>query len=103
MMLSLEAVKKHVRSDDFAEDDEYLQTLTEAAEEHIANVTNRSINELTGMSSDGVSLPKPIQQAILLLVGHWYNQREAVAGTQMTEAPHTLQALVKPYTKLVEV
>lgn len=102
MMLDLETVKKHVRSDEFADDDEYLQTLTEAAEEHIANVTNRSINELTEMSSDGVSLPKPIQQAVLLLVGHWYNQREAVAGTQMTEAPHTLQALVKPYVKLVE-
>lgn len=102
MMLSLETVKKHVRSDDFADDDEYLQILTEAAEEHIANVTNRSFNELTEMSSDGVSLPKPIQQAVLLLVGHWYNQREAVAGTQMTEAPHTLQALVKPYVKLVE-
>lgn len=101
-MLSLETVKKHVRSDDFADDDEYLQILTEAAEEHIANVTNRSFNELTEMSSDGVSLPKPIQQAVLLLVGHWYNQREAVAGTQMTEAPHTLQALVKPYVKLVE-
>jgi len=27
MMLSLETVKKHVRSDDFADDDEYLQIL----------------------------------------------------------------------------
>ena len=42
-----------------------------------------------------------LQQAVLLIAGHWYNQREAVSGVQMAEVPYTMQALIKPYRKLV--
>lgn len=49
---------------------------------------------------DGEQLPATLQQAVLLIAGHWYNQREAVSGVQMAEVPYTLQALVKPYRKL---
>ena len=48
----------------------------------------------------GETLPATLQQAVLLIAGHWYNQREAVSGVQMAEVPYTLQALVKPYRKL---
>ena len=48
----------------------------------------------------GGKLPTMLQQAVLLIAGHWYNQREAVSGVQMAEVPYTLQALIKPYRKL---
>ena len=86
MAVNLELLKKHVRADDFRDDDEYLQHLLEAAEE---------LQEL-----GGGEWPKPLQQAVLLAAGHWYNQREAVSGVQMAEVPYTLTALVKPYRKL---
>ena len=98
MAVKLELLKKHVRADDFADDDEYLQHLLTAAEEYVCTATNRTAEELQNEAGE---LPATLQQAVLLIAGHWYNQREAVSGVQMAEVPYTLQALVKPYRKLV--
>lgn len=95
----LELLKKHVRADDFSGDDEYLAQLLNAAEEYVVMATNRTTEELLEMGG-GEALPVSLQQAVLLIAGHWYNQREAVSGVQMAEVPYTLQALVKPYRKL---
>lgn len=94
----LELLKKHVRADDFSGDDVYLAQLLNAAEEYVVMATNRTTEELLVMG--GEALPASLQQAVLLIAGHWYNQREAVSGVQMAEVPYTLQALVKPYRKL---
>ena len=93
-------LKQHVRADDFSDDDQYLAHLLEAAEQYVTEATNRSSDELLAMG--GEHLPATLQQAVLLIAGHWYNQREAVSGVQMAEVPYTLQALIKPYRKLVD-
>lgn len=92
-------LKMHVRADDFSDDDAYLQHLLDAAEQYVCEATNRTGEELAELG-DG-KLPVTLQQAVLLIAGHWYNQREAVSGVQMAEVPYTLQALIKPYRKLV--
>lgn len=94
-------LKSHVRADDFSDDDQYLAHLLDAAELYVTTATNRSTDELLAMG-DGEHLPATLQQAVLLIAGHWYNQREAVSGVQMAEVPYTLQALIKPYRKLVD-
>ena len=99
-LVKLDLLKRHVRSDDFSDDDEYLMCLLEAAEEYVCTATNRSCVELMNMG-DG-ALPASLQHAVLLICGHWYNQREPVSGVQMSEVPYTLQALIKPYRKLVD-
>ena len=96
--VDLELLKKHVRADDFADDDDYLAHLLDAAEQHVCTATNREAAELLEMG--GGNLPTMLQQAVLLIAGHWYNQREAVSGVQMAEVPYTVQALIKPYRKL---
>lgn len=96
----LELLKKHVRADDFSDDDQYLAHLLDAAEQYVTTTTNRTSDELLELG--GGQMPAPLQQAIMLIAGHWYNQREAVSGVQMAEVPYTLQALVKPYRKLAE-
>ena len=96
--MDLELLKKHVRADDFADDDDYLAHLLDAAEQYVCTATNREAAELLEMG--GGKLPIMLQQAVLLIAGHWYNQREAVSGVQMAEVPYTLQALIKPYRKL---
>ena len=96
--VDLELLKKHVRADDFTDDDEYLAHLLDAAEQYVCTATNREAAELLEMG--GGELPTMLQQAVLLIAGHWYNQREAVSGVQMAEVPYTLQALIKPYRKL---
>ena len=98
-LTALSLLKAHVRADDFSEDDVYLQHLLDTAEQHVADSTNRSLVELVEIG--GGELPYAITHAVLLIAGHWYNQREAVAGVAMAEVPYTLQALVKPYRRLV--
>ncbi|MCJ8139510.1 head-tail connector protein [Falsirhodobacter halotolerans] len=45
-------------------------------------------------------MPMPIRQAILLLVGHWYANREAVAGGgAMTAIPLGVERLITPYRR----
>jgi len=99
--VDLALFKKHVRADDFADDDEYLAHLLETAEDAVIAATNRSREELAQMG-DGTGVPTPIRHAILMLGAHWYNQRESVSGVQMHAVPDSLQALIKPYRKLAE-
>ena len=101
MAVSIELLKQHVRADDFSDDDNYLKHLIGAAEEFVRTSTNRTDEDLKVLGG-GEDWPKPLQQAVLLIAGHWYNQREAVSGVQMAEVPYTLQALVKPYRKLAK-
>lgn len=97
--VSLELFKKHVRADDFADDDDYLEHLLEAAELSVVKATNRSLDELRNPETG--KLPADLIHAVMLTAGHWYNQREAVSTVQMHEVPDALQALVKPYRRLV--
>ena len=102
--VDLALLKKHVHADDFTADDTYLQHLLDAAEAHVIGMTNRTAAELMvpGSSEGTAVLPVQLQQAVIMLAGHWYNQREAVSGVQMAEVPYSLQALVKPFRQLVK-
>lgn len=43
------------------------------------------------------TVPQPIIEAVLLLVGHWYKHREAVnVGNIVQEIPLTVRALIEP-------
>lgn len=97
-VVDLELFKKHVRADDFTDDDAYMQHLLDAAEQAVVRRTGRTARELA--DAGGGFFPAPLRQAVMLLAAHWYNQREAVAAAQMHEVPHTLDALVKPFTRL---
>ena len=100
VVVSLALFKKHVRADDFADDDEYLEHLLETAASAVITATNRTEDELEQMG-DG-TMPTPIKHAIMMLGAHWYNQRESVSSVQMHAVPDSLQALIKPYRKLAE-
>lgn len=100
-VVSLALFKKHVRADDFADDDEYLRHLLDTAEGAVITATNRTQEELAQMGN-GHDVPTPIKHAIMMLGAHWYNQRESVSNVQMHAVPDSLQALIKPYRKLAE-
>jgi uncharacterized phiE125 gp8 family phage protein len=50
-----------------------------------------------GYGDAAADVPQALRQAILLLVGHWFAQREAVASTQLHDVPFAVQALCNPY------
>ncbi len=98
-VVSLALFKKHVRADDFADDDSYLEHLLNTAEDAVITATRRTERELTALN--GGEFPAPLTHAMMMLAAHWYNQRESVSSVQMHEVPDALQSLVKPYRKLV--
>jgi len=56
-----------------------------------------TIRAIHGYAS-GADVPEPIRQALLLLIGHWFDNREAVlTGTISKEIEFGVEALVAPY------
>lgn len=98
-VVSLELFKKHVNADDFTSDDVYLQHLLDTAEAHVIRSTHRTQAELAQMG--GGSFPIELKHAIMMIGAHWYNQREPDSIGQMYQVPDSLQALIKPFRKLV--
>lgn len=50
-----------------------------------------------GYGADGTDVPAPIRQALLLLLGHLYENREAALTTSLAELPLGVAALLAPY------
>jgi hypothetical protein len=91
--VTLEQAKDHLRVD-FIDDDIYIGDLIMVAEQAVANEigTTLAANEIGGV------LPKPLYQAILLLIGHLYATREPVmVGVSVVKCPFTLDYLIAPY------
>jgi uncharacterized phiE125 gp8 family phage protein len=52
----------------------------------------------TGYGDTAASVPQGIKQAMLLMIAHWYNQREDVLiGTQASVVPKAADMLLAPY------
>lgn len=45
-------------------------------------------------------VPQAIKHAMLLLIGHWYENREAVVAGSMSAAPMAVDALLTPFRRL---
>ena len=98
-VVSLALFKKHCNADDFTADDEYLQHLLDTAEAHVIRSTNRTKAELEQMG--GGNFPQELKHAVMLIGAHWYNQRESDAQVEFRSVPNALQAMSKPFRKLV--
>lgn len=46
------------------------------------------------------TVPDPLKVAILLLVGHWYQNREASITAAINELPFAVDALIAPYRRV---
>lgn len=46
-----------------------------------------------------VDPPAPVEQAVLLVIGHLYQNRETTANVAMHEVPHSVEALLRPYAE----
>ena len=83
-----------------AEDSALLQLYADTAEEQIEVDINRPLSELAttqGESGSVTSYPNKIRLAVLLLVGHWYRNREAFSTTELKEVPKTYNTLIASF------
>ena len=56
------------------------------------------LRAVVGYGDTGASVPAPIRQAMLLLIGHWYEHRESVSEVQnLAEMPQGAVWLLNPY------
>ena len=83
--LLIDDLKKHLNIDPwFHDDDYYIATLGEAVE----NIVEHHIDDdLTKLENKEGQLPQPLIQAMYLLVGHFYANREAISFGTPHEVP----------------
>ena len=60
-----------------------------------------TISATLGWSAE--EMPEPLVIAALLLIGHWYANREAVSINQMASVPHGVKELVTAYTPTIPI
>lgn len=84
--VTLAEVKGHLRILDNAEDT-YITGLATAAEDHLTSI---------GVAT-AAPVPAAVKHAILLLTGHFYNNREATAERGTIVLPFGVSALIEPY------
>lgn len=103
-MLTKELVKLHCRIDtDFTGDDALLEIYTGAAARYVQKWTRRTLYETESSAGysedpDSILLTEDVKAAMLLLIGHWYANREAVnIGNITTAVPFAVEALLQPY------
>jgi len=59
-----------------------------------------NITLTAGYGANATAVPAPIRTAILLMVAHWFHNREAVAEGGLAELPMGVSALVSPYRRI---
>ncbi len=102
-MLELATVRKHCRIDaDMTEDDDLLVIYSQAAAQYVADTTDRNLYATAAEVPEGdetaLVLNDSIRAAMLLMVGHWYENREAViVGSISSELPLAVECLLHPY------
>lgn len=58
------------------------------------------ITFVAGYGATAASVPAAIRAAMLLLIGHWYANRETVGSTPGSELPFSAAALLAPYRRV---
>lgn len=94
MYIDLETAKKHLNLlPDFVEDDEYILHLIDVAEQAVLVHVNEVPSVL--VEKNGGCLPAPIQQAMLLMIGNFYQNREPIGNR--AELPLSARYLIDLY------
>lgn len=103
-MLGIDTVKQHCRVEaDFTDDDGLLGIYTGAASRYVETWTRRTLFETESSpgyadAEDPILMGDDVKAAMLLLIGHWYENRESVAiGDTAVAIPFAVEALLQPY------
>ncbi len=81
-------------------DDSLLTLYCGAAHKAIKNFINRPLfeKEVPEDCSNGIIITDDIKLAIMMMVGHWYENREPVnIGNIVNEVPFSFRFLLEPY------
>lgn len=94
MYITLEEAKKHLNiNSDFTDDDSYITSLINVSENLVQKHIDRELSEL----EDGGEIPTPLKQAMLLLIGNFYANRESVAFSSVAVLPLAYEYIIALY------
>jgi uncharacterized phage protein (predicted DNA packaging) len=102
-LVSLAEAKLQCRVEyDFTDEDLYLQLLIDAAINKVETNINKRLIAAEGIADEqNQNITPAIKMAVLLLVGHWYTNREAVVtGTITTSLPLAYESLINSYREI---
>lgn len=95
MYIELDTAKKHLNIEpDFTEDDEYILGLIDMAEQAVRVHVNEDFTVLA--EQNGGCIPAPLLQAMLLMIGNMYQNREPL-GQKNLALPFNYQYLIDLY------
>jgi uncharacterized phage protein (predicted DNA packaging) len=95
MYIQLDLAKKHLNiEDDFLDDDEYILNLIEVAESSVRCHINEDFETIAEKNRG--TLPPPILQACMLMIGNLYQNREII-GSKTLALPFNYQYLIDLY------
>lgn len=63
----------------------------------LAQGNSIAVRFVAGYGDSGESVPYALKQAILLLIGHWYENRSSVNDAKLAEIPQGVQWILNPY------
>lgn len=99
-MLTLAQIKLHCRVDDDAEN-ALLESMGLAAHEYLCLLTGRkwyAANAVIDDDPTGLHITPLARQAMLLMIGAWYENREADwAAHAKNQIPSAVYSLLQPY------
>lgn len=91
MYVTLSEARKHLNLDEwFKEDDEYILELIKVSEDVVEKRIGKPLSKCIDKEGD---LEASIKQSILLLIGTYYNQREATSPSSISMVPYTFDFL----------
>lgn len=95
MYIYLEDAKHHLNVDqDFQDDDIYIASLIQVAEAIVEKDIDTKLSDLEDEDGD---IPSPLKQAMLLLIGNFYANRESVAYANMVKVPNSYEYIIDLY------
>lgn len=93
-MIDLDLVKRQLVVE-HDEDDLLIQGYLDAAVAHVEQHCDRAIVDSSPVEPTQMLLTNDVKQAVLMLVAHWYANREAVAaGISVAEVPLGFERLL---------
>lgn len=94
--VTLADLKTHLRVEVNA-DDTYLTSLIGVAEAAVSNDLGKDLSYYEDATTH--KIPTPLYQAVMILCGDLYNNRESVAFATPNEVPRSYGYLIAPYRK----
>lgn len=89
-MIDLAAAKLHCRVD-HDDDDVSIAAMIAAASDHLASI---------GVDMEAHPVPPAVDHAVLMLVGHFYENREAVTDAKTAAVEIGVDRLIQPYREI---